>query len=955
MLLRFISLTGPADGKSPRNTDYCSLRGVDAKRCFVLETRHFMPHYLNHFNTAYIEELLATYRENPDALDPSWHFFFDGMTFGVTNAQSSGGATLPMQDLEFELKVLELIQGYRDMAYLIADVNPLDRGAKTHPLLELRNFGLSEADLDRTTRLGKLVGLSEAPVHDIIKKLKACYCSPAAVELGHIEDPKSRHWVQTLVESNFLLKPLEEKHKRRALEKLSEAETFERFIHRRFVGQKRFSLEGNDVLIPMLDYLIDQAAQLGADEIILGMAHRGRLNVLANIFQKDVRSMFAEFSGNLETTAIAGDGDVKYHMGYSLDVKTFSGKEVHLSLAPNPSHLEAVNPVVMGMARSKQKLKNDTTERSSTLVVLLHGDASFAGQGSIYELLNMSELSGYSIGGIIHVVVNNQIGFTTEPKDSRSTANATDVAKMLQIPIFRVNADETEVALRCVDLAIQYRRNFKRDVVIDLMGYRRFGHNESDEPTFTQPTMYAKIAKHKTAREIYAKKLSSLDVIGESGADAIVDGLIAGYDVALEESKKSKFSPKMAAFGKRWTGFAGLPETARFFESVATQVPAAKLKETGLRLLEAPAGFNVHPKIQRLLSDRRDMLDGKRGIDWGMGEALAFATLLRDGHAVRLAGQDAKRGTFSHRHAALFDSETGTEFVALNAFKNGAADFEVVNSLLSEYAALGFELGQSWANPHKLILWEAQFGDFANGAQIIIDQFLTCSAFKWQRYSGLVLLLPHGYEGQGPEHSSARLERFLQACAQNNIQVCNLTTPSQVFHALRRQMARSFRLPLVIVTPKSLLRHPAAVSSYDDFAEHGFREVIDDVSVADKKEAKRVVLCSGKIYYELLKARESVAPGETALVRVEQFYPFPKDALSAILKSYENVQDVVWCQEEPQNMGAWHFMTQQLGVSFGKNKIRYVGRPEQASPAHGYMHVHQGEQEKICKNAVGLN
>jgi 2-oxoglutarate dehydrogenase E1 component len=918
-----------------------------------------MPHYLNHFNTAYIEELLSAYRDDPESLDSSWRFFFDGMSLSGKSGLGRETPSFPIQDLEFEMKVIEMIQGYRDMAYLIADVNPLKRGPRQHPLLELKNFGLTEDDLDKKTRLGKLLGLSDAPLRDVISTLKTLYCSPASVEIGHIEDPKSRHWVQTLVESKFLLKPLDERYKKRALEKLTEAETFERFIHRRFVGQKRFSLEGNDVLIPMLDYLIEQATLIGVDEIIIGMAHRGRLNVLANIFQKDVRSMFAEFSGNLDTDVVPGDGDVKYHMGYSIDVKSFSGKDVHISLAPNPSHLEAVNSVVMGMARSKQKIKGDA-ERAKTIVVLLHGDASFAGQGSVYEALNMSGLDGYTIGGAIHIIVNNQVGFTTDPKDSRSTAHATDVAKMLQVPIFRVNADEPDAALRCVDLAVQYRNGFKRDVVIDLVGYRRFGHNEGDEPTFTQPLMYAQIAPHPTARELYAKSLDAVGLVAEGESDALVDEMIRRYDAALEQSKKSKYSPKMAAFGKRWTGFEGTPHHEKFFEPQATPVSADKLKDIGRALLEIPLGFHVHSKVTRLLADRKDMVEGSRGIDWGMGEALAFGSLLRDGHAVRLAGQDAKRGTFSHRHAVLFDVETGAEYVPLNRFKDGVTDFEVHNSFLSEYAALGFEVGQSWANPYKLTLWEAQFGDFVNGAQIIIDQFLTCSAFKWQRYSGLVLLLPHGYEGQGPEHSSGRVERFLQACAQNNIQVCNLTTPAQYFHALRRQMARNFRLPLVIMTPKSLLRHPQAVSSFSDFAERGFHEIIDDAffpaegGAGLKGSVKRVVLCSGKIYYELAKAREKSGTNDVAIVRLEQFYPFPQNILERTLKTYENLEDLVWCQEEPQNMGGWWFLCQHLGTHFGKIKVRYAGRPEQASPAHGYMHIHQNEQEKICANALGL-
>ena len=915
---------------------------------------NLMANYLNHFNSDYIEKLLQDYRQNPDSVDPTWQFFFDGMAFGEEQKRAAGSlATQSTPDLDFELKVIEMIQGYRDMAYLIADVNPLNRAPKQHALLELKNFGLSDADLNRTTRLGRIVGLGDVPLKDIIQTLKTYYCSPASVEIGHIEDPKSRHWVQTLIESKFLLKPLDANYKKRTFAKLSAAENFERFIHKRFVGAKRFSLEGNDVVVPMLDYFIDKCSLAGADEVLIGMAHRGRLNVLANIFGKDLSAMFAEFLGNLETNTAPGDGDVKYHMGYSIDTKTFSGNDVHLSLAPNPSHLEAINPVVMGMARAKQKLKSDI-DKNKTVTVLLHGDASFAGQGSIYELLNMSALKGYDVGGIIHIIVNNQIGFTTEPQDSRSTANATDVAKMLQIPIFRVNADEPEACLRCIDLAVEYRRAFKRDVVIDVVGYRRYGHNEGDEPGFTQPVMYQKINAHPTVRERYSKQLQSENFISANDADTLVNTIFADFDAALEIAKKTKFSPKMAAFGKRWEGFSAPPPEDNLFLPIKTGVEQNILQDIGTAITEAPAGFHVHPKIQRLIADRTDMFAGKRGLDWGAGEALAFGSLIKQGHAVRLAGQDVKRGTFSHRHAVFFYSETNTEYVSLNKFKNDSIDFEPVNSLLSEYAALGFEVGQSWANPAKLTLWEAQFGDFMNGAQIIIDQFITCSAFKWQRYSGLVMLLPHGYEGQGPEHSSGRIERFLQACAQNNIQVCNLTTPAQYFHVLRRQLLRAYRLPLIIMSPKSLLRLPQAVSSLADFSEGRFHEVLDDPDTELHNTAKRVVLCSGKIYYELLKGRAAAKNPNVAIVRVEQFYPFPQGILTTILSAYKNLEELVWCQEEPKTMGGWWFMNQHLLPTLGaKMQLRYAGRPEQASPAHGYMHLHQSEQEKIVQMALG--
>ncbi len=906
--------------------------------------------YLSQFNLGYIEKLLEQYQDKPELLEPTWRFFFDGMAFGENGHNGADAAALTTEHLEFELKVLHLIQAYRGLAYLIADVNPLDRRPKQHPLLDLARFGLKAVDLDRVSYVGKIMGLNEATVKDIIAALRTYYCSPATIEIDHIDDPKSREWLQRRVEAKCLSRPLGIDYKKRAHFKLAEAESFCQFLHKKFVGQKRFSLEGLDVLIPMLDFLIDKSTSLGADEIIIGMAHRGRLNVLANIFEKDIKSIFAEFSGNVDAEANSGDGDVKYHMGFSLDTNSFGGKPVHLSLTPNPSHLEAVNTVVMGTVRSKQKVKGDH-ERTRTWPVLLHGDAAFSGQGIIYEMLNMSELSGYTVGGTIHIITNNQVGFTTEPKDGRSTNNATDVAKMLQIPILRVNADEPEAVLRCMELACEFRQEFKRDVVIDVVGYRRFGHNEGDEPGFTQPGMYGKINKHPTVYEIYTEKLKREAVLTDADVSGGEEKLALKYETALTESKQKKVSPKMHAFGKRWTKFTGVPMDEAIFNPVATWVDKTSLEKIGRELCSTPKDFMLHPKIARLLADRLDMVNGKRGFDWGMGEALAFGSLLTAGHSVRIAGQDVKRGTFSHRHAVFFDVNTDTEYVALNNLSQAVADIELVNSLLSEYGALGFEFGQSLANPNKLSLWEAQFGDFVNGTQIIIDQFITSSAVKWQRFSGLVLLLPHGYEGQGPEHSSARIERFLQAAAQHNIQVCNLTTPAQFFHALRRQVLRDYRLPLIVATPKSLLRNPLAVSSYDDFATVGFKEIIDDANSA-LKSSKRVVMCSGKVYYDLVVQREKLKL-DVAIVRLEQFYPFPQKQLVTLLGQYKNMTELVWCQEEPENMGGWWFMQHALLPLIDNSiKLSYAGRLPQASPAHGYMHLHTEQQLQIATKAL---
>ncbi len=914
-----------------------------------------MTSYLNSINTDYIEELEVQYKNDPQAIDPTWKSFFDGLNL-VHNMPAKSELSArdrSIQDLEFEIKALELIQGYRTMGHLIADVNPLERGIKAHPLLELINFGLSENDLERTCEVGQVLGLGTTTLRSIIEALKTFYCSPVSVEYGHIDDPKSRHWIQKRVESNTMAKPLPAQQKIRVLQKLTEAENLDTFLHRRFVGQKRFSAEGNDILIPMLDHMIQQACELGADEILIGMAHRGRLNVLANIFQKDMKVMLAEFSGNLD--AEVGDGDVKYHMGFSQDTTSLLGKKLHLSLMPNPSHLEAVNPVLMGVTRSKQKLKGDK-EHNKTLAILIHGDAAFSGQGIIYETLNMAQLEGYTIGGVIHLIVNNQVGFTTSPHEGRSTVQCTDIATMMEFPVFHVNADEPEPAMRCASLALQFRYKFKRDVIVDIVGYRRYGHNEGDEPTFTQPLMYRKINAHPRVRGLYAEKLVKEKLLDQAGVDKMVEDYTQKLEAALEEAKKNRVSPNMHAFGDRWKEIKKASDKV-IFQKAPTAVAEEKLKSSALKLLEVPTDFHIHPKIQKFLDDRREMIEDKKLIDWSLGEALAYASLLAEGHSVRLAGQDAERGTFSHRHSVLNDVETGKKFCSLNNLASEQSDFEVINSLLSEYAALGFEFGQSLSNPRKLTIWEAQFGDFGNGAQIIIDQFLTSSAFKWSRHSGLVLLLPHGYEGQGPEHSSARLERFLQACGQNNIQVCNLTTPAQIFHALRRQLKRDFRLPLIIMSPKSLLRHPLVASSWKDFSEGQFQELIDDTDPTLKEKAKRLVICSGKIYYELLEARKSSKNPDVALLRVEQFYPFPKEEWTRILNSYKSVQDIIWCQEGPQNMEGWSFISQHLTPLIVSQKpsakFFYVGRQMQASPADGVLSVHVKEQKRIVATALG--
>ncbi len=917
-----------------------------------------MSQYLNSYNRDYIEQLAQDYENNPQNLDPSWRYFFDGIHFLAENTNTTSSldaqdsTPLDSETLGFEIKVLNLIEAYRQQAYVIADVNPLDRTPKNHPLLQIERFGLSQSDLARTTRSAQFLGLKATSLNDVIQHLKNCYTKTLAVEFSHIEDPAVKDWVQKKMESGFLNQELDLPSQKRAHQKLTQAENFCKFLHKKFIGAKRFSLEGCDTLIPMLDYMVEFVAEQGGEEILMGMAHRGRLNVLANIFEKELRVIFAEFMGNVETPDDAGDGDVKYHMGYSRLAQTSQGKNIHLSLAPNPSHLEAVNTVVMGMARAKQKLKNDKT-RSKIWTILMHGDAAFAGQGSVYEMLNMSGLVGYTVGGTIHIVTNNQVGFTTDPDDSRSTRNATDIAKMLQTPIFRVNADEPESALKAIQLACEFRAQFNKDVVIDLMGYRRFGHNEGDEPLFTQPQLYTKIAKHPTALTQYTQKLTAKLPSYQSEYENFVQTLEAKFEDQLSQAKNKKQSTKMSAFEKNWSDLNPVPQDDAIFESIRTNVAKETLVQIMSDLITVPSDFNLNSKIGRFNADRAEMRDGKKLLDWGMGEALAFGSLLVEGHDVRLSGQDCERGTFSHRHSVFNDTQNNSSYTPLNHLKNATGEYDVVNSLLSEYAVLGYEFGQSLANPQKLTLWEAQFGDFANGAQIMIDQFVTSSAAKWQRYSGLVMLLPHGYEGQGPEHSSARIERYLQACAEHNIQICNFTTPAQYFHALRRQIKRSYRLPLVVATPKSLLRHPQAVSHLDDFTKGQFQEIIDDTNETAKAKATRVILCTGKVYYEILKEREALGLQDIAVVRIEQLYPLHKDKLSHILKGYKKLKSVIWCQEEPENMGAWMFIKYNIENLLGKSvELHYAGRPAHASPANGYAHLHAIQQQKLIHKAL---
>ena len=813
-------------------------------------------------------------------------------------------------------------------------------------MLEPSTFGLTEADLDRTFHT-KLFDPPQATLRDLIAALRETYCRSIGVEFMHIRNPQVRDWLQERMESVRNQPSLDIRQKRRIILKLNAAELFETFLGGHYVGAKRFSLEGGETLIPLLDAIIERAARFGVKEMVLGMPHRGRLNVLANTLDKPYGMIFGEFEDNQPET-YAGDGDVKYHLGFSADHVTADNHSIHLSLTPNPSHLEAVNPVVEGRMRAKQRKFKDR-DRKLGVPVLIHGDAAFAGQGLVAETLNLSQLKGYRTGGTVHVVVNNQIGFTTSPVDSRSTRYCTDVAKMIEVPIFHVNGDDPEAVVYVAELALDFRETFGLDVVIDLVCYRKHGHNENDEPAFTQPLMYAAIQQRPTIRAIYTQKLIESGDLSQEEADTIAetfsDKLQAVYDEVHDHS--AKVIPPTPGFAGQWKGL----KPGYSFEPVDTGVPIETLKRITRATTTIPEGFHVNPKIKRQLDARLKIIETGEGIDWGFGETLAFGSLLAEGIPVRLSGQDSRRGTFSHRHAVLVDGTNAEFYVPLNTVSDNGTEICVYDSFLSEAAVLGFDYGYSLDEPNMLILWEAQFGDFANGAQVIIDQFIASAESKWGRASGLVMLLPHGYEGQGPEHSSARLERFLSLCAEDNIQVVNATTPAQYFHLLRRQVKRDFRKPLIVMTPKSLLRSKQAVSSLNDFASGHFQEVIDD-QVAPER-VKRVVLCSGKVYYDLVAKREEWnKTRDVAIVRLEQLYPWPAAALEAAVGRYRAAREWVWCQEESQNMGGWTFVSPLLRKLTAQD-FQYVGRDASASPATGSHTVHDREQKELVEAAIG--
>ena len=910
-------------------------------------------------NADVLDAAYSAWLENPDSVDSTWQAFFQGFALGnqgQSNNGSSRGTSAAAGNLDDGLKqaqVHSLIYHYRAIGHTQAHLDPLSDPPAPVPRLALSEFGLTEADLDRSFDVGHYLNQREMKLRDLVELLRQTYCGRVGVEYVHIQDTEIRRWLQERMEPSRNQPQFTKAQKTRILRRLHKAELFEKFLHTKYVGQKRFSLEGGETFIAALDAIVEHAPDQGVEEILMGMAHRGRLNVLASILRKPFEVLFEQFSENYLPETVAGDGDVKYHLGYESELATTSGKKVEVRLAPNPSHLEIVNPVVEGKARARQRIRGDT-ERRRVMPLLVHGDAAFAGQGVVAETLNFSQLPGYRTGGTLHIVINNQIGFTTLPSEARSTRYCTDVAKMIEAPIFHVNGDDPEAVCMVARLALEFRVKFQRDVVIDMYCYRRHGHNEADEPAFTQPRLYRTIGTHPLVSTIYTEKLISEGSLTAAECEAIKTEYLAALKPTLEKPKpreaerSAKRKAKTADPQAKFAGSTAVFQPDYSHAPVPTGVSAELIEKTIRGLTTLPAGFKVNPKIKRLLDHRLNALRDGGPVDWALAEALAFGTLLLDGTPVRLSGQDCERGTFSHRHAVLHDYETRESYTPLKHLDDGKqAGFCVYNSLLSEAAVLGFDYGYSLDYPQMLCIWEAQFGDFANGAQVVIDQFISSSESKWQRTSGIVLLLPHGYEGQGPEHSSARLERFLQLSAENNIQVVNITTPANFFHVLRRQMKRDFLKPLIVMSPKSLLRLPAAVSRISEFTSGSFQEIIDDP--APPKKASRLILCAGKVYYDLADYREKNTVTDTAIVRVEQLYPLHTDRLAELAKQHAGAK-LVWTQEEPQNMGAWSYIAPQLETIFGRKPL-YTGRDAAASPAVGALALHRAELADFLKAA----
>lgn len=893
--------------------------------------------YISNANSAYIDSLYHSYKEDPASVDFGWQKFFEGFDFGRGSEAGVVSAETPDHFFK-EINVLNMINGYRQRGHLFTKTNPVRERRSYYPGKELETFGLKESDLNTVFNAGVEVGLGPAKLKDIIALIEQTYCQSIGVEYKYLRNPEKLKWFEQRMESERNTPNFSIETKKRILGKLNEAVVFENFLGTKFLGQKRFSLEGAESVIPALDSVIQKGAELGIEEFVIGMAHRGRLNVLANIMYKTYKNIFSEFEGKGFDVNTPFGGDVKYHLGYSTDVETVSGKKVHLSLCPNPSHLEAVDPLVEGMVRSKMDFKYDG-DYKRIAPILIHGDASLAGQGITYEVLQMAKLDGYRTGGSIHLVINNQVGFTTNFKDARSSTYCTDLAKTTLSPVFHVNGDDVEALVYAINMAVEYRQKYHNDVFIDILCYRRFGHNEADEPKFTQPLLYKAIEKHPNPREIYNKKLLEQGSVDANLAKEMEKNFRALLQDRLNEAKEDEtYSAMNSVLAGSWKGLRLASNWAGTKSD--TKVASGKLLSIAKNISTLPGDKKFFKKIEKLFDDRKKMSETKV-FDWAMGELLAYGSLLEDGFRVRVSGQDVERGTFSHRHAVLTLEDSEEEYVPLAQLNNGQAKFEIYNSHLSEYGVLGFEYGYALANPMALVIWEAQFGDFVNGAQIIIDQFITSAETKWQRSNGLVMLLPHGYEGQGPEHSSGRMERFMEACADDNIQVANCTTPANFFHLLRRQLKRDFRKPLVVFTPKSLLRSPQCVSKLEEFTEGGFREVIDD-SYVKAADVKRVLFCTGKVYYDLLEKQQADDRKDVAIVRIEQLYPTPYDQMDAIRAKYKKAKEYVWVQEEPENMGAWPYIARK----FRKSEFNFdvVSRKESSSTATGYAKQHIAQQ-----------
>jgi len=918
-------------------------------------------------NAAFIEELYENFLSDPASVTPQWRAYFDALkgkeagdvphsavVARIAAAQKFNGSVrviaAPSGDAQAQKQaaVLKLVTSYRSRGHLAANLDPLGLAQKLPaPDLDPAFHGLDAADMDTEFNTGSLTGPQRLKLKDLLSLLKATYANTIGAEFMHISDAVQRRWVHEQLERSGGKFAFSSEDKKGLLEKLTQAEGLERYLHTKYVGQKRFSLEGGDSLIPLIDRLVQRAGSDGVKDMVIGMAHRGRLNVLVNTLGKPPHKLFNEFEGKFDhVDDPAHSGDVKYHMGFSADVKT-QGGTVHLALAFNPSHLEIVDPVVAGSVRARQTRRHDI-QRGQVIPILVHGDAAFSGQGVVMELFNMSQARGFSVGGTIHIVINNQVGFTTSRlDDARSTLYCTDVAKMVNAPVFHVNGDDPEAVLFCANLAFEYRKQFKRDVVIDLVCYRRHGHNEADEPAATQPVMYQVIRARPTTRELYAKHLVEQKVINDGDAQALADAyrkkLEAGQPVTtLDANAKDPYAID-------WSPYL----SGSLDESVKYGITKDKLSELAKKLLSLPAGLVLHPRVAKIYEDRAKMAAGEISLDWGYAENLAYAALLDRGYDLRLVGQDCGRGTFFHRHAVLHDQKTDDTYLPLSTIRD-KANVAVIDSVLSEEAVMAFEYGYSTADPNTLVIWEGQFGDFANGAQVVIDQFISSGEAKWDRLCGLTLLLPHGYEGQGPEHSSARLERFLQMCAHNNMQVCVPTTPAQMFHMLHRQMFRNCRKPLIVMTPKSLLRHKLAVSTLDELANGQFQRVIPDTQInkAGQKKVRRVVLCSGKVYYDLAEDAEKRGLKDVAIVRVEQLYPFPRQEVKTELAKYSAAKEVIWCQEEPMNQGAWFQIRHHLQACIGDHSLSYAGRARSPAPACGHYNTHVAEQAALVEQAL---